>query len=167
MKPLPVLPGLFLALTLVHSEACGEAPPVDWVDPATGHRIIRLSGDGGGSSLYFHQNTYTPKGDRLVFDTREGIAAIDLTELGKGPVKSEVVVPGARAISMAWRTPDVYYRKSGVLYATNIETKAERKVVAARGSVVNADETLVIGIENDSDAAAKVKELGLPMLVTS
>ena len=141
--------------------------PSDWVDPATGHRVIRLSGDEGGSSLYFHQNTYTPKGDKLVFDTRAGIAVVDLTGLGKGPVTPEVVVPGARAIATAWRTPDVYYRKDGALYATDLETKAARKLAATRGSVVNADATLVAGIEPDPDAAAKVKELGLPTLVTA
>jgi oligogalacturonide lyase len=152
---------------LTESGLHAQAPPTDWIDPATGHRVLRLSGDDGGSSLYFHQNTYTPKGDKLVFDTRAGIAAVDLTKLGKEPVKPEVVVPGGRAVSAAWRTPDVYYRKSGALYATNLESKAERKVAEARGSVINADETLVIGFENDPDAAAKVKELGLPMLVTA
>jgi oligogalacturonide lyase len=167
MKPLFVLPGLILALTAAHSGARAQTPPADWIDPATGHRVIRLSGDGGGSSLYFHQNAYTPKGDKLIFDTKAGIAAIDLTKLGQGPIKAEVVVPGARAIGMAWRTPDVYYRKSGALYATNLETKETRKVAAAGGTVVNADETLVIGSVYDADAAAKVKELGLPMLVTA
>jgi oligogalacturonide lyase len=68
---------------------------------------------------------------------------------------------------VARRTPDVYYRLSGALYATNLETKATRKLVEARGTVVNADETLVIGAEFDADAAAKVQELGLPMLVTA
>src|SRR3954467_10609032 len=92
-----------------------RAVPSDWVDPATGHRVIRLSGDEGGSSLYFHQNTYTPKGDRFIFNTGAGIVAVDLTKLGKGPVTPEVVVPGARAIATAWRTPDVYYHKAGVL----------------------------------------------------
>ena len=69
MKPLIVLPGLLLALTPALSGARAQAPPADWIDPATGHRVLRLSGDGGGSSLYFHQNTYTPRGDRLIFDT--------------------------------------------------------------------------------------------------
>src|SRR5207248_227354 len=85
----------------------------------------------------------------------------------------------ARAISMAWRTPDVYYRKSaenpaggqrrdaGTLFATNVETKETREVTKARGSVINADETLIVRFENDPQAAAKVKELGLPMLVTA
>jgi len=167
MKPLTALLVLALALVLARPAAPADAPPTDWVDPATGHRVIRLSGDGGGSSLYFHQNTYTPRGDKLVFDTKAGIVAVDLTKLGKEPVKADLIVPGARAISVAWRTPDVYHRKAGALYATNLETKAERKVVEARGSVVNADETLVVGFENDPEAPAKVKELGLPMLVTA
>src|SRR5256885_10314793 len=113
MKPLAVLSGVILALALPFPAALAETPPADWIDTATGHRVIRLSGDGGGSSLYFHQNMYTPKGDKLIFDTRTGIAGIDLTKLGKEAVQAEIVVPDARAIGMAWRTPDVYYRKSG------------------------------------------------------
>jgi len=155
-----------LTLTLATSLAFAQAP-TDWIDPTTGHRVIRLSADTGGSSLYFHQNAYTPKGDKFIFDTRSGIAVIDLTKLGKEPVKAEVVVPDARAVGTAWRTPDVYYRKAGALYAANIETKESRKVTDARGSVVNADETLVVGFANDPEAPAKVKELGLPMLVTA
>jgi oligogalacturonide lyase len=148
-------------------ESAVASSPTDWVDPATGHQVIRLSGDEGGSGLYFHQNTYTPKGDKFVFNTRAGIVAVDLTRLGEGPVTRELVVPDARAIATAWRSPDVYYRKGGALYATNLETKATRKLADTRGMVVNADETLVIGIEPDSDAAAKVKERGLQMLVTA
>src|SRR5215475_9360363 len=97
-------PLVFLAMAAV---AHAQQPPTDWIDPATGHRVIRLSGDEGGSSLYFHQNTYTPKGDKLIFDTRAGIAAVDLTKLGQEPVTPEVVVPGSQAIATAWRTPDV------------------------------------------------------------
>ncbi|HEY1377456.1 MAG TPA: oligogalacturonate lyase family protein [Gemmataceae bacterium] len=167
MKPHTLLPGFILALTLVGSATPADSPPTDWIDPTTGHRIIRLSGDDGGSSLYFHQNSYTPRGDKFIFNTRTGIVAVDLTKLGKEPVAAEVVVPNARAIATAWRTPDVYYFKSGALHATNLETKESRQVTMARGTVVNADETLVAGIVPDPDAAAKVKELGLPMLVTA
>src|SRR5207237_8112719 len=69
--------------------------------------------------------------------------------------------------SMAFRTPDVYYSKNGTLCATNVETKQTRELTTARGTVVNADETLLVGIETDPEAAAKVKELGIPMLVTA
>jgi oligogalacturonide lyase len=161
------VPALLHGLLVSGPAARAQAPPTDWVDPATGHRVIRLSGDGGGSSLYFHQNSFTPKGDKLIFDTRAGIAAIDVTRLGNQPVKAEVVVPGARAIAAAWRTPDVYHSRMGILYATNLDTKVTRKVAATRGSVVNADETLVIGTAYDPEAPAKVKELGLPMQVTA
>src|SRR6188474_2155495 len=106
MKPINSLPSLVLMLTLSCAAARAQSPPKEWVDPSTGHRVIRLSGDEGGSSLYFHQNTYTPKGDKLIFDTRAGITVVDLTTLGMEPVKAEVVVPEGRAISMAWRTPD-------------------------------------------------------------
>jgi oligogalacturonide lyase len=166
MKPHLVLPTLALVVT---PAAAPAAPPNDWVDPATGHRVIRLSPDGGGSSLYFHQNAYTPKGDRFVFNTRDGIVAVDLTRLGQGPVQAEVVVAGARAIATAWRTPEVYYVKAGALCATNLGTKATRQVLAAapRGPVVNADETLVIAAVPDPEAAAKVKERGLSMRVTA
>src|SRR5438477_12288180 len=157
MKPLIFLSSLSFALTLAQTAAVGQAPPREWIESATGHRVIRLSGDEGGSSLYFHQNVYTPKGDKLIFDTRAGIAVVDISKLGQHlagtarptgePAKAEVVVPEARAISVAWRTPEVYYRKaaenpaggqrrdSGTLYATNVETKETREVTKARGSV--------------------------------
>lgn len=55
----------------------------DWVDRDTGHRVIRLSDQPGSSSLYFHQNSFTPEGDKLIFNTRQGIAAVDLRSLGR------------------------------------------------------------------------------------
>src|SRR5262245_21814720 len=96
-----------VAFSIGHSAASAQAPPADWIGPATGDRISRLSGDGGGSSLYFHQNSYAPKGDKLIFNTRAGVVAIDLTKLGVEPFKADIVVPGANAIAAAWRTPDV------------------------------------------------------------
>src|SRR5262249_38692411 len=108
MKPTIILiPALVLVLLVRGAGSSAPPPPSDWIDPATGHRIVRLSDDSGGSSLYFHQNSFTPKGDRLVFNTSAGIAAVDLTKLCKEPVAAEVVVPGARAVAVAWRMPDV------------------------------------------------------------
>src|SRR5437773_228738 len=78
--------GCFLAWAmLLGAAAWAQAPPREWVEKETGHRVIRLSGDEGGQSLYFHQNVYTPKGNKLIFDTRAGIAAVDLTKLGHEP----------------------------------------------------------------------------------
>ena len=65
----------------VHAQEKSE-PPTDWVDAVTGHRVIRLSGPGGGSSLYFHQNTYTPEGDKIIFNSKGAIVAVDISKLG-------------------------------------------------------------------------------------
>src|SRR5260370_15650122 len=54
-----------------------EEPPTEWVE-ASGHRVVRLSGDGGRSSLYFHQHGYTASGDKLLISTRGGLSTIDL-----------------------------------------------------------------------------------------
>jgi oligogalacturonide lyase len=146
------------------------AAPRDWIDPATGHRIIRLSPDGGGASLYFHQNMYTPKGDKFVFNAGRNIVAVDLTKLGTEPVQADVVVPDAFLISVAWKTPDAYYRKGGSLWATNVETKSAREVCklpsGMRNVVVNAEETLVFSSGFAPEAAQKVAELKIPMIVT-
>ncbi|MEO6568501.1 MAG: oligogalacturonate lyase family protein [Opitutaceae bacterium] len=87
--------------------------PTDWVDPDTGHRIIRLSTEPGSSTLYFHDNSYTPKGDKLIFNTPSGIAVIDITKLGQEAPKPELAVEGGRGSAMARRTPEIYFSRGG------------------------------------------------------
>src|SRR5438132_5737834 len=55
-----------------------QEPPREWIDPDTGHRVVRLSDEPGSQSLYFHQNAYTPDGTKLVITTPTGLAMIDL-----------------------------------------------------------------------------------------
>jgi oligogalacturonide lyase len=131
--------------------------PADWVDHDTGHRIIRLSGDAGGSSLYFHQNSFTPEGDKFIFETPGGIAAVDLTTLGKQPPKLDIVVPGARgAFAMARKTREVYFDRMGTLCAANVDTHAVREVFKGRVTAINCDETIVVRTVNATDPAGKV-----------
>ena len=52
--------------------------PREWIDPDTGHRVIRLSDEPGSASLYFHQNPYTPDGKKLLITVPGGLATIDL-----------------------------------------------------------------------------------------
>src|SRR5262245_27251819 len=138
------------------SAAIADDVPREWVDAATGHRVIRLSDDGGGTSLYFHQNTYTPEGDKLVFDTREGIVAVDLTMLGREPPKPELIVPGGRAVATARQTRDVYFRRGADVHAANVDSKATRVVVEnTRAVAINSNETFVVGTTNASDPSGK------------
>jgi oligogalacturonide lyase len=127
--------------------------PTDWIDPATGHRVIRLSTEPGSSSQYFHDNTYSPEGDRLVFNTPSGIAAVDLTTLGSKPPKPEIIVPAGRMLSVARKSREVYYSqvKAKGLRAAHLDTKATREIPNARGTLVNCDETFTVSTVNATD----------------
>lgn len=137
----------------------GSPLPADWVDPQTGHRVIRLSPDAGGSSLYFHQRSYTPEGDRIVIRTREGIVSVDLTTLGVSPPRQELVLAQASPIATAWRTREAYFfsREENALRAVHLDTKAVRTVVKLPPEVragqfaLNCDESLLVAIGQDPD----------------
>jgi oligogalacturonide lyase len=145
----------------------GAAPPVDWVEPS-GHRVIRLTGDAGGTSFYFHQNALTAEGDRLVVSTRGGFAVIDLTTLGVKPCRIDTLPVGAgRSAVLGKKTRQLYYIKGGSIYATHIDTRATREVVklpagltGASGLALNADETLLASTGNDPAAREMLKGKG-------
>lgn len=135
-----------------------EVDPKDWIDAKTGHRIIRLSDDAGGSSLYFHQNSYTPEGDKLIFDTRSGIVAVDLAKLGTEPPQPGLIVPDGRAIEMARRSREVYFRRGRELCAAHLDTKAVRIVFAGIfASEINCDETVIVGTTSAEDSTGKTQ----------
>jgi oligogalacturonide lyase len=87
--------------------------PAEWIDPATGHRVIRLSVEPGSSTLYFHDNSYSPQGDKLIFNSRSGIMMVDITKLGVTAPKAELVVPGGGGSYMARRTREIYFSQGG------------------------------------------------------
>jgi len=65
-------------LLIATATASAQEIPREWIDPDTGHRVIRLSDEPGSASLYFHQNPYTPDGQRLIITTPTGLSAINL-----------------------------------------------------------------------------------------
>ena len=65
---------LILGVTLLQAQEL----PTDWIDPDTGHRVIRLSKENGSTSLYFHQNGYTPDGQKLFIMTPTGHSTVNL-----------------------------------------------------------------------------------------
>ena len=154
MNPAGLIPLVLLALFTATAAAADE-PPLEWIDPDTGHRVIRISTEPGSASLYFHQNTCTPEGDKMIFNTPGGIAAVDLTTLGKGAPRVELVVSNASALAMAFRSREVYFRRrGGPLMAAHVDTRAVREVTRARATAVNCDETFVvstIAAEDPSD----------------
>jgi oligogalacturonide lyase len=139
-----------LLIPLLSFCSFGAELPVQWIDPDTGHRVVRLSRDDSTQSLYFHQNAYTPDGKQLIVTTAGGgIATIDLATraikpLVAGPVS--VLVAGRRS-------GDVYYTKraqgGATVFAANVGSGATREVVklppGRQVTSLNADETLLLG----------------------
>ena len=144
--PLPGLltvAGLFLTPGLVslhvlaadpnQPAAAATEPPTEWIDPDTGHRVIRLSREQGTASLYFHQNAYTADGKKLVVTTRDrGISTINLEtreieRVVEGPVN--VLVTGRKI-------GDIYYTK-----------RISREVTKADGTKETVNEAVVCAVD--------------------
>lgn len=120
-------------------------PPTSWIDPDTGHRVVRLTREPSSASLYFNQNGYTAGEKKMIYTTPEGISTLDLQTFESKPVVSGRV----RVIEAGRKSQNVYYIKEGAVYSTDTETGATREIgkLPPRGSVatVNADETLLAG----------------------
>jgi oligogalacturonide lyase len=142
-----------------------DDPPSDWIDAETGHRVIRLSTEPGSTTLYFHDNAYTPDGDRYVFNSPSGIMLVDVTRLGKVPPRAELIVPRAAGTYMARRNREVYYvqrmpgaqRGGGEVYAYNIDTKQTRRVPYATRTLINADESYTVSPIGAEDPSGKTQ----------
>jgi oligogalacturonide lyase len=134
-----------IGLLLCGLALAADEPPKSWIDPDTGHRILRLTDEPGSASLYFNQNGYTPDGKKMVFTTAQGISVLDLKTLASKPV----VTGRVRIIETGHKTSHVYYTRDGALWAADVDTGAAREIgkLPERGSIVtiNADETLAAG----------------------
>ncbi|HWA85121.1 MAG TPA: oligogalacturonate lyase family protein [Opitutus sp.] len=148
------------ALAFAAADAvAAEEPPTSWIDPDTGHRVIRLTNEPGSDSFYFNVNAYTPDGKRMVYTTPEGISILDLATHA-----AHLVVRGpAKAVVVATRTPTLYYTKPAdaevsSLWSVNLDNGTPRHIadLPRRASVVtiNADETLGAGTFIEGDAHA-------------
>ena len=151
MKPLLTL--------LLAGSAAAAAPtaPASWIDARTGHRVIRVSTEPGSSSLYFHQQSFTPQGDKMVIGIPEGIGAIDLKTWQITPV---VKGEGLQLLFAGRKSRTVYYAVAtgpkaadgetgpSQIWSADIDSGRTRKIadVPAGGiATINADETLLAG----------------------
>jgi oligogalacturonide lyase len=135
-------------------------PPTSWVDPDTGHRVIRLTREPGSDSFYFNYNGYTPDGKKMAYSTPNGISVLNLETMEA----KQLVAGPTKTIIVGHKTPNLYYtRATGdkfffTLWCVNLDTGENRKIadLPRRASVttINADETLGAGtfIEGDANA---------------
>src|SRR5436309_61180 len=164
MRCSPLLCAMVATVLRAQPGASAE-PPRTWIDPDTGHRVVRLTDEPGSASLYFNQNGYTADRRKMVYTTPQGISTL---ELATGAAKS-VVQGRVQVIVTGHKTQSVYYRKGDEIFATNVDTLETRRIakLPPRGSVatVNADETLLAGtyIEGDGqDFAGRNPPPGQP-----
>ena len=126
-------------------------PAAEWVDPLTGHKVVRISREAGSASLYFHQNSYTPQGDKMVISVPGGISVVDLESWDVSPL---VKGKGLVLLFTGRKTRTAYYQtRKGEgspwqIFAADIDTGKTRKIAEiAEGFIgsINADETLLLG----------------------
>lgn len=143
---------LAAALLVASARMTGAEPPVEWIDPDTGHRVRRLTDEPGSASLYFNQNGYLPDGRRLVYTTPDGISVVDW----ETREARQIVSGRVRLVEAGRRHPRVYYLRDGALWWTHADTGETRRVGALppRASIatMNADETLAAGTFVEGDA---------------
>ncbi|HEX2855568.1 MAG TPA: oligogalacturonate lyase family protein [Opitutaceae bacterium] len=148
-----------LALATMNGATAAE-PPTEWIDADTGHRVVRLSREAGSTSLYFHQNSFTPEGDKLIFAGPKGLMVLDLKTR-----ETKVAVPGfvyrvrsATGVEVGHRTRHAYYEKDGAVWATHLDTLVTRQLAKLPPSTflsaINADETLAAGLFYEGDRPA-------------
>jgi len=104
--------------------AFAAEPPESWVDPDTGHRVIRLTKEKGSASLYFNQNGYTADGKKLVDTIPQGIHVLDLATR-----QARQVVEGCvRLIDAGRKTQRVFYLRDGAVFRTNVDTGETKRI---------------------------------------
>ncbi|MCA9241975.1 MAG: PD40 domain-containing protein [Planctomycetales bacterium] len=159
MRPINLAAAL-LSLANLGLALGGEAP-LEWVDPDTGRRIVRLSRDyAEAKSFYFHNNPFVEgQGaghDQMVFYGAEQVGGapqlcvLDLVTLKSrtltdesGKVRGEIVSPRSRC---------AYVQVEDRVLSVNIDTGEQQLVVRLPdnlpGSIrsVNADATLLWGV---------------------
>ena len=165
---LPCL-GIVAAARVFGADAPATEPPTDWIDPDTGHRVVRLSREPGSASLYFHQNAYSADGKKLLITTPGGLSTVNL----ETREITQVVAGKVNVLVTGRRTGDIYYLRNDPadekaprsVWATNLDTHQAREIAKLPADVdstnvtVNADESLIVGIGVDKNGKAEPREL--------
>ncbi len=140
----------FLALSV---SATDKVPLDEWIDEATGHRVVRLSRrEGSNSCFYFHQNPFTAEGDKMVFTgtTQQGRAVFTV---GLDTLEIECVAQGSYSHEVvAAKRREMFCLRGNTVCAIQLDTHKTREIAEIPGAwargpgfSVNADETLLLG----------------------
>ena len=155
------MPGTNAPAPTAASAAAPGEPPTSWIDPDTGHRVIRLTREPGSDSFYFNYNAYTPDGKKMAYTTPNGISVLNLETLQA----TQLVTGQTKTIIVGHKTSDLYYTRATdrrffrTLWCVNLNTGENRKIAdlprRANVTAINADETLGAGTFIEGDANAR------------
>ncbi|GGO99392.1 oligogalacturonate lyase family protein [Stakelama pacifica] len=132
--------------------AAQTADMPSWIDAKTGHRVVRITDAPGNYALYFNYNAYTPNGDTMLFQTAEGIKAMDLKTWR---IRTVLKKPGVHLLFTGHKTRTAYFSRrnrdgvdvSSAIWAVDIDSGKVRKIAdvppGSRIDTINADETLL------------------------
>lgn len=124
-----------------------EEPPREWIEAATGRRVVRLSSTAGLASLYFHQNPYTASGDKMVVSSPQGLWTIDLATRANQPL----VAGRASHLVVGRKTRKAFYIQRDTVYETNVDTGETHTILqhprirTGSGFGISADERYLAG----------------------
>lgn len=156
---------LSLSFILAADNHASAATGDDWIDPVTGHRIVRLSRVSGGSSkFYYHQNPFTSDGDKMIFaNAHDGVRylySVDLTTFATRQIIASTASTSMDVVAPTRNEIISVLSDNRTVVAINIDTSAQRTIgelpVEGRGITVNEDETLLAGVINEG--LAKTQE---------
>ena len=129
------------------------SPPISWIDPDTGHRVVQLSTVPGSQSLYFNINPFTPDGKKMVITTPNGITTVNL----ETHAVDKIITGRVHIIMVGHKTGRIYFgeikvengQTNRLVCSVDPNTKAVAEILKLpRGQqvdTVNADETLLAG----------------------
>ncbi len=149
----------------------GQQMPNQWIDKATGHRIVKLTRrPGENRSFYFHNNPFLPtqdgEGYLMVFygSTSRGnqLFTVNLQNYQieqithhPGHISGEIVGPKLR---------EVFYQSRDSVFAANVDTHQEHLVYVFpedfRGHVasLNSNETMLAGVQSGDEERQILKK---------
>jgi oligogalacturonide lyase len=166
MKRVLILPLLLLAGA---GTLLAQAPPLEWVDSLTGHKITRLTRSGtDNKSFYFHNNPFikTPDGrDDLMIhagtvDGRRQFFALNLRTLESVQLTSHPRGAGGEILDRVHR--EVIFQSGDSILATRVDTRETRLLhvfpagLGASVSTINADGTLLAGKYSEGNKAREI-----------
>lgn len=144
-----------MALPLLLAAKAHGAPPPQWIDKATGHRIVQVDDTPGNYALYFNYNPFTPDGRRMVYLTPEGIRVADTTNWTTKLVLKERVdrlLFVGHTANVAYYTTNPTGSTDGepgfIVWSVDLDSGKRRRIADMPGGRIegiNADDTLLAG----------------------